>query len=126
MMAFCFKLGSKQETVMSDTLTRIDEMVKKYPVVLFMKGSPQFPMCGFSSKTVEILKSINSPFAWCNVIADSDVRAELPKYQNWPTFPQLYIQGELVGGCDIVSQMHEAGELAGMIEAQTVAFEGLE
>lgn len=101
---------------MSPTLERIDQMVKEHPVVLFMKGTPQFPMCGFSSRTVDALKQINQPFAFCNVIADPDVRAELPKYQDWPTFPQLYIKGELVGGCDIIMDMVESGDLAPMLE----------
>lgn len=107
---------------MSETLERIDEMVKKYPVVLFMKGSPQLPQCGFSSRTVEVLKSIDQPFAWCNVISDTAVRAELPNYQDWPTFPQLYVNGELVGGCDIIMQMHEAGQLAPMLQDAAQGF----
>lgn len=107
---------------MSQTLERIDQMVKENPVVLFMKGTPQFPMCGFSSRTVDALKQINQPFAWCNVIVDQDVRAELPKYQDWPTFPQLYIKGELVGGCDIIMEMFESGDLAPMLEAAAADF----
>ena len=107
---------------MSETLQRIDEMVKTYPVVLFMKGSPQFPMCGFSSRTVETLKGYEQPFAWCNVISDQAVRAELPSYQDWPTFPQLYVEGELVGGCDIVMELAESGELEGMIKSAAEKF----
>ena len=107
---------------MSETLQRIDEMVKKYPVVLFMKGSPQFPMCGFSSRTVEILKGYAQPFAWCNVISDSAIRAELPRYQDWPTFPQLYINSELVGGCDIAVELAESGELEVMVRRAAQTF----
>ena len=107
---------------MSQTLERIDQMVKENPVVLFMKGTPQFPACGFSSRTVDALKTINQPFAWCNIIADPDVRSELPKYQDWPTFPQLYIKGELVGGCDIIMEMFEAGDLAPAIVAAAADF----
>lgn len=111
---------------MSQTLERIDQMVKENPVVLFMKGTPQFPACGFSSRTVDALKQINQPFAWCNIIADPDVRAELPKYQDWPTFPQLYIKGELVGGCDIIMEMFEAGDLTPAIVAAAADFPAAE
>lgn len=107
---------------MTATLERIDKMVKKYPVLLFMKGSANLPQCGFSARTADTLKAIGAPFAWCNVIADSAVRQELPQYQNWPTFPQLYINGELIGGCDIIMQMHAAGELAPLIQNAASAF----
>lgn len=111
---------------MSPTLLRIDAMVKKYPVLLFMKGSANLPQCGFSARTVEILKSCNLPFAWCNVIADTSVRQELPQYQNWPTFPQLYIHGELVGGCDIIQQMHQDGQLQPLLSQAATGFDALE
>ncbi|MGM0564405.1 MAG: Grx4 family monothiol glutaredoxin [Pseudomonadota bacterium] len=101
---------------MSETLERIDEMVKNHSVVLFMKGTPQFPQCGFSARVVEAMKDINQPFAWCNVLVDQPVRSELPQYQDWPTFPQLYLKGELVGGCDITMDLYQSGELKGMVE----------
>lgn len=94
------------------TLERIKQIVESHPIVLFMKGTPQFPMCGFSSRTVEALKAVGAGFHSVNVLADPELRANLPRYSNWPTFPQLFIQGELIGGCDITLELHQAGELA--------------
>ncbi|MEZ5454612.1 MAG: Grx4 family monothiol glutaredoxin [Lysobacteraceae bacterium] len=94
------------------TLERIKQIVESHPIVLFMKGTPQFPMCGFSSRTVEALKAVGAAFHSVNVLADPELRANLPRYSNWPTFPQLFIQGELIGGCDITLELHQAGELA--------------
>ena len=100
-----------------DVNDRIKNHIESNPVVLFMKGTPQMPMCGFSSRTSEALKGIGREFAYVNVILDSEIREALPSYSDWPTFPQLYINGELVGGCDIVMEMHESGELGRMTEA---------
>ena len=100
-----------------DPLERIKEFVEANPVALFMKGTPQMPMCGFSSRTAEALKSCEREFAWCNVIADPEIFEHLPRYAEWPTFPQLYIEGELVGGCDITLELAESGELKDMIQA---------
>jgi len=102
-----------------DVNDRIKEHLDASPVVLFMKGTPQMPMCGFSSRTSEALKSCGREFSYVNVIIDSEIRASLPAYSDWPTFPQLYINGELVGGCDIVTEMHGSGELQKMVEAAT-------
>ena len=99
-----------------DPLDRIKEFVEANPVALFMKGTPQMPMCGFSSRTAEALKSCEREFAWCNVIADPEIFENLPRYADWPTFPQLYINGELVGGCDITVELAEAGELKSMVQ----------
>ena len=96
---------------------RIKEHIESNAVVLFMKGTPQMPMCGFSSRTSEALKQCGKEFAYVNVIQDSEIRESLPAYSDWPTFPQLYVNGELVGGCDIVMEMHESGELAKIVEA---------
>ena len=82
---------------------RIQSEIEGHPVVLFMKGTPQFPMCGFSSRAVQALQAAGARFHPVNVLADPEVRAALPHYANWPTFPQLYIQGELIGGCFSVS-----------------------
>ena len=91
---------------------RIKNEVESHPVVLFMKGTPQFPMCGFSSRTVQALKAAGvENMATVNVLEDPEVRANLPRYSNWPTFPQLFIHGELIGGCDITLELFEAGEL---------------
>jgi monothiol glutaredoxin len=104
------------------TLERIKQIVESHPIVLFMKGTPQFPMCGFSSRTVEALKAVGAEFHSVNVLADPELRANLPRYSNWPTFPQLFIQGELIGGCDITLELHQAGELARITaEAQKVS-----
>ena len=96
---------------------RIKEHIESNAVVLFMKGTPQMPMCGFSSRTSEALKQCGKEFAYVNVIQDSEIRESLPAYSDWPTFPQLYVNGELVGGCDIVMEMHESGELAKIVDA---------
>ncbi|MBX2836340.1 MAG: Grx4 family monothiol glutaredoxin [Gammaproteobacteria bacterium] len=99
-----------------DVLSRIKEQVSENPVILYMKGTPQMPMCGFSMRTVEALKACEQEFAFVNVIADMEIRENLPKYSEWPTFPQLYIKGELVGGCDITMELSESGELKKMVD----------
>ena len=97
-------------------LDRIGSEVESHPIVLFMKGTPRFPMCGFSSRTVEVLKDAGAvDFHTINVLEDPEIRANLPRFSNWPTFPQLFIHGELIGGCDITLELHESGELARMI-----------
>ena len=98
---------------MSDAQQRIDAMVKGNRVMLFMKGSAQFPMCGFSGRAVQILKACGATdLQTFNVLEDPDVRQGIKDYSNWPTIPQLYVKGEFVGGCDIVREMFQAGELA--------------
>ena len=99
---------------MSDANNRIGEIVKNNEVVLFMKGTPQFPMCGFSARAAQALKDSGAAVHAVNVLADPEVRAALPHFANWPTFPQLFIQGELIGGCDIVEDLKSSGELARM------------
>ena len=101
-------------------IERIQAEVEGHPIVLFMKGTAQFPMCGFSSRTVQALKAAGANNLYTiNVLEDPEVRANLPRFSNWPTFPQLFIQGELIGGCDITLELFESGELARMItEAQ--------
>ncbi len=103
-----------------DVNDRIKDHIDTNSVVLFMKGTPQMPMCGFSSRTSEALKQCGREFSYVNVILDSEIRESLPAYSDWPTFPQLYIKGELVGGCDIVMELHESGELATLIEQASV------
>ena len=92
-----------------DVQQRIDNEVKSGDVVLFMKGTPQFPMCGFSGQVVQILNYIGVPFKGVNVLEDQEVREGIKAYSNWPTIPQLYVKGEFVGGCDIVREMYETG-----------------
>jgi len=96
-------------------LERIKAVVDGHPIVLFMKGTPQFPMCGFSSRTVQALNAAGARFHSVNVLEDPEVRSGLPHYSNWPTFPQLFINGELIGGCDITLELFEKGELAAMV-----------
>jgi len=100
----------------NDVVTRINEQITGNPVILYMKGTPQMPMCGFSMRTVEVLKQCEREFAFVNIIADPAIRETLPGVSDWPTFPQLYIKGELVGGCDIVTELAESGELRKMVE----------
>ena len=102
-----------------DVLERIDQMVKDNAVVLFMKGTPQFPMCGYSSRTAGALQACSVEFAYVNVLQDPEVFENLPQYADWPTFPQLYVDHELVGGCDITLEMFESGELKKMLDAAT-------
>jgi monothiol glutaredoxin len=99
-----------------DVMERIRGHVEKNPVVLFMKGTPQMPQCGFSSRAAEALKQCGKEFAYVNVLLDPEIFQNLPQYANWPTFPQLYVNGELVGGCDITVEMHEKGELQKLVD----------
>lgn len=99
-----------------DINDRIQSLVAAHPIVLFMKGTPQFPMCGFSSRTVQALKAVGAQIHAINVLEDPEIRANLPRYSNWPTFPQLFIHGELIGGCDITLELYESGELARMVK----------
>ncbi|MFZ9499960.1 MAG: Grx4 family monothiol glutaredoxin [Beijerinckiaceae bacterium] len=97
---------------MSDVLQKIDQTVKADDVVLFMKGTPQFPMCGFSGQVVQILDYLGVAYKGVNVLEDEDIRQGVKDYANWPTIPQLYVKGEFLGGCDIVREMFQTGELA--------------
>ena len=101
-----------QTATMSDTQQRIDQLVKGHPVVLFMKGTAQFPMCGFSGRAIQILKACGATdLATVNVLEDEAIRQGIKEYANWPTIPQLYVNGEFVGGSDIMMEMYESGEL---------------
>ncbi|MBN8726432.1 MAG: Grx4 family monothiol glutaredoxin [Xanthomonadales bacterium] len=99
-----------------DVIERIRSIVDSHPIVLFMKGTPQFPMCGFSSRTSQALKAVSADYFPVNVLEDPEVRANLPRYSNWPTFPQLFINGELIGGCDIALELYESGELERLVQ----------
>ena len=94
-----------------DVIEEIKSIIAEQPVVLFMKGTPEFPQCGFSMRTAEALKACNVPFTYVDILAAPDVRANLPAISNWPTFPQVFIKGELIGGCDITLEMYQKGEL---------------
>lgn len=98
-----------------DVLDTIREQIQSNAIILYMKGSPQAPQCGFSAQTVQCLMACGERFAYVDVLSNPDVRANLPAFANWPTFPQLWVDGELVGGCDIVTQMFQSGELKTLI-----------
>ena len=100
-----------------DVLDTIKQQISENQVILFMKGSPNAPQCGFSARTVQALMACGQRFAYVDILSNPEIRAELPKYANWPTFPQLWVSGELIGGCDIVTEMHEKGELKPLIDA---------
>lgn len=100
-----------------DVLDRIKDQVEKHPVIIYMKGTPNMPQCGFSARAADALKQCGEEFAYVNVLMDPDIFQNLPQFANWPTFPQIYIDGELVGGCDITLEMFESGELQKMVKA---------
>lgn len=105
----------------NDTNARIDALVKGSPVVLFMKGSPLFPQCGFSSRAVAILQHLGAEFEGVDVLQDQGIRQGIKNYSDWPTIPQLYVRGEFVGGSDIMMEMYESGELAQLLSNETPA-----
>ena len=103
---------------------RISKQIGEFPLLLYMKGSPDFPQCGFSAQTVAALRAVGKPFAYVNIFEDPEVREGLKTYSNWPTYPQLYVNGELIGGCDIALEMYHSGELKTVIESAAPAPEG--
>lgn len=96
---------------------QIDELVTKNPIVVFMKGTKEMPQCGFSARVVQIFNTLGVAFHDVNILANEQLRTEMKTYSNWPTFPQVYIKGEFVGGCDIVTEMYEKGELQPLVSA---------
>jgi monothiol glutaredoxin len=104
-----------------DIIETIKEQIASNRILLYMKGSPNAPQCGFSARTVEALMACGERFAYVDILSNPDIRATLPQYANWPTFPQLWVNGELVGGCDIVTEMFESGELQALIKADATA-----
>ena len=98
-----------------DVNQRIEQQLSAYPVLLYMKGTPDFPQCGFSARVVAVLRALEAKFAYINIFEDPEIREGLKVYSNWPTFPQLYVNGELIGGCDIAVEMYESGELADLL-----------
>lgn len=100
-----------------DVLDRIREQVEQNPVIIYMKGTPQFPMCGFSMRAAAALKECGVPFAYVNVLQDPEIFENLPRFADWPTFPQVYVDGELIGGCDITLELHAKGDLKPLVEA---------
>jgi monothiol glutaredoxin len=110
-----------KDHAMTDTRTRIEEIVKNHDIVLFMKGTALFPQCGFSSRAVAILDHLNVPFETVDVLQDPEIRNGIKEYSDWPTVPQLYVKGEFLGGSDIMMEMFEAGELQQLIEEKEIA-----
>jgi monothiol glutaredoxin len=106
-----------------DIIETIKGQVESNAVILYMKGSPDQPQCGFSAQTVQALMACGKRFAFVDVLSNPDIRANLPKYANWPTFPQLWVGGELVGGCDIIVEMHGSGELQTLLDQVVPATE---
>ena len=102
-----------------DIIETIKEQIDSNTVILYMKGSPEQPQCGFSARTSQAVMACGQRFAYIDVMSNPDIRANLPTYANWPTFPQLWVGGELVGGCDIVVEMYESGELQPLITEAT-------
>jgi monothiol glutaredoxin len=95
--------------------TKIEGQIKNNKILIYMKGNPQMPQCGFSAAAIDVLKSIGQPFESVDVLQDPEIRQGIKEYSNWPTIPQVYIDGEFIGGCDIVLEMHQRGELAPLI-----------
>ena len=100
-----------------DVVERIKAEISAQPVVLFMKGTPDFPQCGFSAQTVAALRALGAQFKAVNIFEDPELREALKRYSNWPTYPQLYVSGELLGGCDITLEMYQSGELQKVLES---------
>ncbi len=104
-----------------DIIETIKEQIASNSILLYMKGSPNQPQCGFSARTVQALMACGERFAYVDILANPDIRANLPSYANWPTFPQLWVNGELVGCCDIVTEMYENGELQTLVKEAAAA-----
>ena len=101
---------------MDEVIETIKEQIQENPILLYMKGSPNAPQCGFSAQTVQCLIACGERFAYVDVLSNPEIRATLPQFANWPTFPQLYLAGELAGGCDIVTETFESGELEPLVK----------
>jgi len=105
---------------MSDVMNWIDEQEKSNDIILFMKGTPDAPMCGFSGQVVQILDYLNVPYAGVNVLSSDELRNAIKVYSDWPTIPQLYVKGEFIGGCDIVREMFQKGELQALLDEKGI------
>lgn len=100
-----------------DIIETIKDQVTSNPILLYMKGSPDAPQCGFSAQVVQVMMACGERFAYIDILSNPEIRANLPQFSDWPTFPQLFVEGELIGGCDIIVEMHESGELLPIIKA---------
>lgn len=108
---------SSEVSIAMDIMDTIKKQIEENDIILYMKGSPNAPQCGFSMRASQAIMACGQRFAYVDVLTNPDIRTHLPKYANWPTFPQLWVKGELVGGCDIITEMHERGELKPLIDA---------
>ena len=106
---------------MADARATIEKLINENPVVVFMKGTPQFPQCGFSGRVVQIMEHVGAPFIGVNVLEDADIRQGVKDFANWPTIPQIYVKGEFLGGADIAMEMFQSGELAQALKDAGVA-----
>ena len=104
-----------------DTIEAIKQQITANPIILYMKGSPNQPQCGFSARASQALMECGERFAFVDILSNPDIRAKMPEFANWPTFPQLWVGGELVGGCDIICEMHESGELKTLVQETAAA-----
>ena len=104
-----------------DTIEKIKKQISENTVLLYMKGSPKMPQCGFSARAVQCIDACGVAFAYVDILANPDIRQTLPQYADWPTFPQLYVKGELIGGSDIIAEMYEQGELELLLREATAA-----
>ena len=102
---------------MTTIIEELEQQVRDNPILLYMKGSPDSPQCGFSSKASQLLIACGKPFSFVDILTNPEIRATLPQFSNWPTFPQLFVNGELIGGCDIITELHESGELQSIIDS---------
>ena len=105
---------------MSDVKQRIQQLVDSHPIVLFMKGTKSFPQCGFSAATIEVFEELGRPFGSVDVLSQPAKREAIKRYSNWPTIPQVYVDGKFVGGCDIVREMFQSGELQDLLKAKGI------
>ena len=112
-------LFNEENVAMADLNERIAQTLASHPVLLFMKGSPDFPQCGFSAQAVAALRACGVEFGSFNIFEDPEIREGLKAYSNWPTYPQLYVNGELIGGCDIMVEMYHSGELKKLLDEAT-------
>ena len=112
---------AERSEAMANVQERIQKLISENPVVLFMKGTPEFPQCGFSGQVVQILDYLGAPVVGVNVLEDAEIRQGIKEFANWPTIPQLYVKGEFVGGCDIAREMFQSGELQAMLTEAGVA-----
>jgi len=105
---------------MSEVIERIQSAIANNRIMIFMKGNRNFPQCGFSAATIEIFEELGAPYETADVLSDPELREAIKRYSNWPTIPQVYINGKFVGGCDIVREMHESGELQTLVKETVV------